>query len=145
VCPPLFAQLECDQGRIYGAPCSGVITPPRKARCRWWRAVEIHKQRGAKGPVPARAQEVEVGTNLICDTQEQVERFVALRCQCRGAQPDCLRHAPARWQLKNNEDGAAMEFLVHILQMFNPRVGILDIEMIGSIMTPPDCLSPLLS
>jgi hypothetical protein len=28
--------------------------------------------------VPARAQEVEVGTNLICDTQEQVERFVAL-------------------------------------------------------------------
>jgi hypothetical protein len=28
--------------------------------------------------VPARAQEVEVGTNLICDTQKQVERFVAL-------------------------------------------------------------------
>jgi hypothetical protein len=28
--------------------------------------------------VPAQAQEVEVGTNLICDTQEQVERFVAL-------------------------------------------------------------------
>jgi hypothetical protein len=28
--------------------------------------------------LPARAQEIEVGTNLICDTQEQVERFVAL-------------------------------------------------------------------
>jgi hypothetical protein len=28
--------------------------------------------------IPAQAQEVEVGTNLICDTQEQVERFVAL-------------------------------------------------------------------
>ena len=28
--------------------------------------------------VPAQAQEVEVGTNLICDTQEQVERFVSL-------------------------------------------------------------------
>jgi len=28
--------------------------------------------------VPAQVQEVEVGTNLICDTQEQVERFVAL-------------------------------------------------------------------
>jgi hypothetical protein len=28
--------------------------------------------------VPARAQEVEVGTSLICDTQEQVERFVTL-------------------------------------------------------------------
>jgi hypothetical protein len=28
--------------------------------------------------LPARAQEVEVGTSLICDTQEQVERFVAL-------------------------------------------------------------------
>jgi hypothetical protein len=27
---------------------------------------------------PARAQEVEVGTSLVCDTQEQVERFVAL-------------------------------------------------------------------
>ena len=27
---------------------------------------------------PAQAQEVEVGTSLICDTQEQVERFVAL-------------------------------------------------------------------
>ena len=26
----------------------------------------------------ARAQEVEVGTSLVCDTQEQVERFVAL-------------------------------------------------------------------
>lgn len=30
------------------------------------------------GAVPAQVQEVEVGTNLICDTQEQVERFVAL-------------------------------------------------------------------
>lgn len=28
--------------------------------------------------VPALAQEVEVGTNLFCDTQEQVERFVTL-------------------------------------------------------------------
>jgi hypothetical protein len=28
--------------------------------------------------VPARAQEIEVGTSLICDTQEQVERFVTL-------------------------------------------------------------------
>jgi hypothetical protein len=28
--------------------------------------------------IPGQAQEVEVGTNLICDTQEQVERFVAL-------------------------------------------------------------------
>ena len=28
--------------------------------------------------LPARAQEVEVGTGLICDTQEQVERFVSL-------------------------------------------------------------------
>jgi hypothetical protein len=28
--------------------------------------------------LPARAQEVEVGTSLICDTQEQVERFVTL-------------------------------------------------------------------
>jgi len=27
---------------------------------------------------PARAQEVEVGTGLVCDTREQVERFVAL-------------------------------------------------------------------
>jgi hypothetical protein len=27
---------------------------------------------------PARAQEVEVGTSLVCDTQAQVERFVAL-------------------------------------------------------------------
>jgi hypothetical protein len=27
---------------------------------------------------PAQAQEVEVGISLICDTQEQVERFVAL-------------------------------------------------------------------
>jgi len=27
---------------------------------------------------PAEAQEVEIGTSLICDTQEQVERFVAL-------------------------------------------------------------------
>jgi hypothetical protein len=27
---------------------------------------------------PARAQEVEVGTGLICDTREQVERFIAL-------------------------------------------------------------------
>ena len=27
---------------------------------------------------PAQAQEVEVGTSLVCDTQEQVERFVAL-------------------------------------------------------------------
>jgi hypothetical protein len=27
---------------------------------------------------PAQAQEVEVGTNLVCDTQAQVERFVAL-------------------------------------------------------------------
>jgi hypothetical protein len=27
---------------------------------------------------PAQAQEVEVATNLICDTQKQVERFVAL-------------------------------------------------------------------
>src|SRR5882757_4473273 len=27
---------------------------------------------------PAKAQEVEVGTNLVCDTQEQVERFVAI-------------------------------------------------------------------
>ncbi len=28
--------------------------------------------------VPAQAQEVEVGTSLVCDTQEQAERFVAL-------------------------------------------------------------------
>ena len=28
--------------------------------------------------LPARAQEIEVGTHLICDTQEQVERFVTL-------------------------------------------------------------------
>ena len=28
--------------------------------------------------LPARAQEVEVGTSLICDTQEQEERFVTL-------------------------------------------------------------------
>jgi hypothetical protein len=28
--------------------------------------------------VPVQAQEVEVGTNLFCDTQEQVERFVTL-------------------------------------------------------------------
>jgi hypothetical protein len=28
--------------------------------------------------VPAQAQEVEVGTSLVCDTQEQSERFVAL-------------------------------------------------------------------
>jgi hypothetical protein len=28
--------------------------------------------------MPAQAQEVEVGTSLICDTQEQVERFVTL-------------------------------------------------------------------
>jgi hypothetical protein len=28
--------------------------------------------------LPARAQEVEVGTSLICDTQEQVERFITL-------------------------------------------------------------------
>ena len=28
--------------------------------------------------LPSRAQEVEVGTSLICDTQEQVERFVTL-------------------------------------------------------------------
>jgi hypothetical protein len=28
--------------------------------------------------LPARAQEIEVGTSLICDTQEQVERFVTL-------------------------------------------------------------------
>jgi hypothetical protein len=28
--------------------------------------------------VPASAQEIEVGTNLFCDTREQVERFVAL-------------------------------------------------------------------
>jgi hypothetical protein len=28
--------------------------------------------------LPARAQDVEVGTSLICDTQEQVERFVTL-------------------------------------------------------------------
>jgi hypothetical protein len=27
---------------------------------------------------PAQAQEVEVGTGLVCDTQEQVERFIAL-------------------------------------------------------------------
>ena len=27
---------------------------------------------------PAQAQEAEVGTNLVCDTQAQVERFVAL-------------------------------------------------------------------
>ena len=27
---------------------------------------------------PARAQEVEVGTGLICDTREQVEQFIAL-------------------------------------------------------------------
>jgi hypothetical protein len=29
-------------------------------------------------PAPAQEMEVEVGTRLICDTQEQVERFVAL-------------------------------------------------------------------
>jgi hypothetical protein len=28
--------------------------------------------------LPLRAQEIEVGTSLICDTQEQVERFVTL-------------------------------------------------------------------
>src|SRR6266850_4478278 len=28
--------------------------------------------------VPAQAQEVEVGPSLVCDTQEQAERFVAL-------------------------------------------------------------------
>jgi hypothetical protein len=28
--------------------------------------------------LPAQAQEVEVGTSLVCDTQEQVERFIAL-------------------------------------------------------------------
>jgi hypothetical protein len=28
--------------------------------------------------VPAHAQEVEVGTSLVCDTQEQAERFAAL-------------------------------------------------------------------
>ena len=28
--------------------------------------------------LPAQAQEVEVGTTLVCDTQAQVERFVAL-------------------------------------------------------------------
>jgi hypothetical protein len=28
--------------------------------------------------LPASAQEIEVGTSLICDTQEQVERFVTL-------------------------------------------------------------------
>ena len=28
--------------------------------------------------IPAQAQEVEVGTSLVCDTQEQAERFVAL-------------------------------------------------------------------
>jgi hypothetical protein len=28
--------------------------------------------------LPARAQEIEVGTSLICDTQQQVERFVTL-------------------------------------------------------------------
>ena len=28
--------------------------------------------------LPSRAQEIEVGTSLICDTQEQVERFVTL-------------------------------------------------------------------
>jgi hypothetical protein len=27
---------------------------------------------------PARAQEIEVGTGIFCDTQQQVERFVAL-------------------------------------------------------------------
>jgi hypothetical protein len=27
---------------------------------------------------PAQAQDVEMGTSLICDTQEQVERFVTL-------------------------------------------------------------------
>ena len=29
-------------------------------------------------PAQAQAQEVEVGTSLVCDTQEQVERFIAL-------------------------------------------------------------------
>lgn len=28
--------------------------------------------------LPARAQEVEVATSLVCDTQKQVERFIAL-------------------------------------------------------------------
>jgi hypothetical protein len=28
--------------------------------------------------LPARAQEIEVGTSLVCDTQEQVQRFVTL-------------------------------------------------------------------
>jgi hypothetical protein len=28
--------------------------------------------------LPSRAQEIELGTSLICDTQEQVERFVTL-------------------------------------------------------------------
>jgi hypothetical protein len=28
--------------------------------------------------LPSRAQEIEVGTSLICDTQKQVERFVTL-------------------------------------------------------------------
>lgn len=28
--------------------------------------------------IPARAQEIEVGRGIVCDTQQQVERFVAL-------------------------------------------------------------------
>jgi hypothetical protein len=28
--------------------------------------------------LPARAEEIQVGTSLVCDTQQQVERFVAL-------------------------------------------------------------------
>jgi hypothetical protein len=56
-----------------------VITSPRKSALRdgGEQRLEIHKQL-RKVPFRPRAQEVEVGTNLICDTQEQVERFVAL-------------------------------------------------------------------
>jgi hypothetical protein len=47
---------------------------------------------------PARAQEVEVGTSLVCDTQEQVERFVALYdgdAQSTAKSVNAEEHSPA--------------------------------------------------
>lgn len=47
--------------------------------------------------LPAQAQEVEVGTGLICDTQEQVERFVALYdgdAQSTAEKVNAAEHSP---------------------------------------------------
>jgi hypothetical protein len=41
-------------------------------------ATSVHTQEAQKPPAPDGGTEVEIATNLICDTQQQVERFVAV-------------------------------------------------------------------